>query len=122
MSAKDVANALVSLCKEGKNDEIVATYYADDVVSVEASTMDGSPREVTGLDAIKEKHKFWYDTFETLGMELRGPFMHGDDQFAVYFSFKVKNKMSGEEMDMEEVAVYTIKDDKIVHEAFYYTM
>ena len=42
------------------------------------------------------------------------------DQFAVYFTFDVTPKATGKHITLEEVAVYTVKDDKITREQFFY--
>ena len=122
MSAREIADQLVALCKEGKHDEVIAQYYADDIVSVEACAMDNMPAEMKGIEAIKGKTEWWFNTFEVLDGSIDGPYMHGDDQFAVKFIYDVKNRQTGEESHMEEIGVYTVKDGKIAHEAFFYTM
>lgn len=122
MTTREIAEQLVSLCKQGQDQEVVNRFYADDIVSAEACDMGDKPREMRGLEAIRAKHEWWYSTFEPVESDTRGPFLHGEDQFAVYFSFTVKNRETGDILPMEEVAVYTVKDDKIVHEAFFYTM
>jgi hypothetical protein len=48
---------------------------------------------------------------------VEGPFVNGDE-FAVVFKLDSTMKKSGERSEMQEVAVYTVKDDKIVHERF----
>ncbi|MBB6243885.1 hypothetical protein [Rhodanobacter sp. MP1X3] len=52
MNTLDIANKLVDLCKQGKNDEAKAL-YASDAVSVEAIAMPGAEQEARGLAAIK---------------------------------------------------------------------
>ena len=122
MTTREIADQLVELCKQNRNNEVVDKFYADDVVTVEACEMGDGPRQMLGIDAVRQKHEHWYANFEPQREEIRGPFMHGDDQFAVVFDFTVKNKQTGDVVDMEEVAVYTVKDGKIVHESFFYTM
>ena len=122
MSAREIADQLVALCKEGKHDEVITQYYADDIVSVEACAMDSMPAEMKGIEAIKGKTEWWFNTFEVLDGNIDGPYMHGDDQFAVKFIYDVKNRQTGEQSHMEEIGVYTVKDGKIAHEAFFYTM
>jgi hypothetical protein len=47
---------------------------------------------------------------------VRGPYFNGPDQFAVSFMFDVTRKTTGEKVTLEEVGVYTVKDDKITRE------
>ena len=49
-----------------------------------------------------------------------GPYLHGTDRFSVVFGMDVTNKTSGERVQMQEVAVYTVRDGKIVREEFFY--
>ena len=54
----------------------------------------------------------------------RGPLAHGD-RFIARFKFDVTPKsrpMAGKRFTMDETALYTVKDDKIVHEEFFYHM
>ena len=60
MTATDIAQKYVALCKEGKNEECLNTLYAKDAVSVEAvSPPSGEDRVASGLDAIRAKGKSW---------------------------------------------------------------
>jgi ketosteroid isomerase-like protein len=116
MAVTDVASGLVGLCKELKFDEAIAQYYSDDIVSVEAM---GDPATVQGMDAVKAKSAMFAETMEIHSCEVGGPYINGD-QFAVRFTLDTTNKMAGKKMLMDEIAVYTVKDDKIVHEVFLY--
>ena len=52
--------------------------------------------------------------------DIRGPFPHGEDQFAVFAKYEVTPRSTGKRTTMEEVAVYTIKNGKIIDEKFFY--
>jgi len=119
MSVATVANGLVSLCREGKNMEAIDKYYGNDIVSVESASGPGMPAEMSGLDAIKGKNKWWLENHEVHSGVANGPYV-GEDQFAVEFKYDVTNKPSGKRFQMSEMALYTVKDGKIVHEHFYY--
>lgn len=124
MTLSEIANELVAGCREGREAENLDKLYAPDVVSVEAMAMEetGMGREVQGLDAIKGKHEWWSNSIEMLDGTISDPMPHGDDRFAVIFKMKAKDKASGHVMDMQEVAVYTVKDGKISREEFFYAM
>lgn len=118
---KTVADALVGHCRSGTEDEALKTLYAPDAVSVEASDMAGSgSREAAGMEAINGKHAWWAANFEVHGGDVTGPFLHGDDRFAVIFKIDATHKESGKREEMSEVAIYTVADGKIVREEFYY--
>ncbi len=116
MATIDVAKGLVSLCKEGKFDDAIIAHYADSIVSVEPA---GDPATVTGIDAVKGKSAWWHDNFEVHSMEVKGPYVNGN-QFAVQFTMDTTFKVTGKRSVMDEIGVYTVENDKIVHEAFLY--
>ena len=50
---------------------------------------------------------------------IRGPFFNGPNQFAVVFIHKVTPKATGKQITLEEVGVYTVRNDRITREQFY---
>jgi ketosteroid isomerase-like protein len=119
MDMKEVAAELVAMCREGKERENLDRLYAPHAVSVEAADMGGG-RSVEGVEAIKAKHEWWESTFEVIGGDVSAPMPHGDDRFAVIFDMRTRNKETGAEEQMREVAVYHVADGKIVREEFFY--
>lgn len=118
-----LAHALVAHCRNRTEAEGLATLYHPDAVSVEAMAMPGSDsRETTGVAAIRGKHDWWNATFETLSDNVDGPFLHGDDRFAVIFEVETRNRETGETSAMKEVGVYHVAAGRIVREEFFYTM
>ena len=121
MTAKEIADELVALCKQGKNMEAIEKLYSSDIVSVEACASPGMDQTQTGIEAIKEKNKWWVDNHEVHGGEVNGPFPNGD-RFIVSFKFEVTPKQTGQRMSLEEMGLYTVKNGKIVKEEFFYSM
>lgn len=121
MSTQDIANKLVDLCRQGKNEEALSTLYAEDAVSVEAVAMPGAPQEAKGLAAIRAKGEWWFTNHEIHSASVTGPWPHGN-RFIVGFQFDVTNKPSGRRMKMDEVGLYTIENGKIVREEFFYVV
>jgi len=119
MNTKEVGQRLVSLCKEGRDHEALDTLFAPDAVSVEAMSMPNMPREMRGIDAIKGKGAWWRDNHEVHSVTVDGPYPNGD-RFAVRLGYDITRKQSGERVKMDEVALYTVKDGKIVREEFFY--
>ena len=72
-----------------------------------------------GLDAIRGKNQWWSENNEVHGATVDGPFL-GDDKFAVYYNYDATFKPTGKRNNMEEMALYTVKDGKIVREQFFY--
>jgi ketosteroid isomerase-like protein len=118
-STATVAEELVSLCRGGRFLDAVNTLYSDDIVSVESMGNEQMPREMKGLKAVRQKGEWWVENNIVHSSEVEGPFV-GDDKFAVYYNFDVTSKPSGKRQPMEEMALYTVKDGKIVHEHFFY--
>lgn len=121
-----VGKKLVELCNQGKTMEVLETLYSDDIVSVEVSGMPevGMPREMKGIEAIKGKSKWWYDSHEIHSSSAQGPFPNGN-QFIVRFEMDITPKegpMAGQRMQMTEAGLYTVEDGKVVHEQFFYDM
>jgi len=124
MDTKQVGEKLVALCREGKNVEAVDTLYSPDIVSVEAMGNPDMPAEQRGIDAIRGKNQWWLNTHEIHSASAEGPYPH-QDRFAVKYHYDVTAKegpMAGQRFAMDEVAVYTVQDGKIVREEFFYAM
>ena len=119
MTMNDVANELVAGCREGRARANLQKLYAADAISVEATDMGGG-RETRGLAGIDGKHQWWEDNHDVTGGKVDGPYLHGDDRFAVIFAMQGTNKSDGKAFDMTEVGIYHVKDGKIVREEFYY--
>lgn len=124
MTVKQIGQRLVALCREGKFKEAVEELYSQDVVSVEAVGDATMPAESQGIDAVRAKGEWWEANHEVHGCEVAGPFPnHG--RFAVIFRMDITSKigpMAGQRMQFQEVAVYTVANNKIVREEFYYDM
>ena len=120
MTNLEIGKKLVELCQQGKNQEAMDTLYAKDIVSVEAAAMGNMPAESRGIDAVNGKGKWWYDNHTVHSATIEGPYPHGSDRFAVRFVYDVTNKPSNKRIKMDEIAVFTVKGDKIVREEFFY--
>lgn len=115
MSIQTVARKFVELCNLGKNFDVMRTMYAPDIVSVE-----GGGEETVGQAPVIHKSEIWQGNNTIHGEKVRGPFFNGPSQFAVHFTFEVTPKTNGLRTTLEEVGVYTVKDDKITREQFFY--
>jgi ketosteroid isomerase-like protein len=120
MTLSEVANELVAGCREDRARANLKKLYSDDAVSVEAADMSGMGRETHGLVGIDGKHQWWEDNYTVTGGKIDGPFLHGEDRFAVVFAMQGTNKADGKAFDMTEVGVYHVKGGKIVREEFFY--
>jgi hypothetical protein len=115
MSIQTVARKFVELCSQGKNFDVMRTMYAPDIVSVE-----GDGQETARQAPVIHKSEVWQANNTIHTEKVRGPFFNGPNQFAVHFTFEVTRKATGQRTTLEEVGVYTVKDDKITREQFFY--
>ena len=123
MTLKEIAEKLVAHCRAGTEAEGLDNLYADHAVSIEAAVMPGTDgRETSGLDGIRAKHAWWDAATEVHEFSAEGPFLHGDDRFAVIFEADFTMLEPGQRMQMREVAIYSVEDGKIVREQFYNRM
>ncbi len=120
-STKTIAQELVELCRAGRNLDAINKLYSPRIVSVESVGTEDMPAEVTGIDAVRKKNAEWFENNEVHSAEANGPFL-ADDQFAVQYTFETTHKPSGQRARMTEMALYRVKDGKIVHEQFFYHM
>jgi ketosteroid isomerase-like protein len=122
MDTKQVGERLVALCNDGKNEQAVNELYHDDVISVEAMAGGPMPAESRGIEAVRGKGKWWSENHEVHSSRTEGPYPH-HEKFAASHHYEVTPKtgpMAGKRFKMDEVAVYTVKDGKVVREEFYY--
>ena len=120
MTTADIAKKYVELCKSHQNHVALETLFSPDVVSVEAAAMPGSSAETRGLKGVAEKGKQWMQNHEVHSSSIDGPWPHGN-RFIVRFGYEVTNKPSGRRFRMEEAALFTVENGKIVREDFFYS-
>jgi ketosteroid isomerase-like protein len=120
----EVGNKLVGLCRQAKFNDAMNSLYADNIVSVEAMSGPNMQARTEGIAAVRKKAEWWEQNHEVHNAEVHGPWPHGD-RFIVRFILDVTPKagpMAGKKMHMDEAALYTVKDGKIVQEEFFYHM
>ena len=122
MSAREIGQQLVELCRQGKNIECINTLYADDVESVEAAKPPAGERITKGIEAVRGKNEWWAENHEIHRADVFGPYPHGQDRFAVRFDYDVTAKPTGQRHEMDEVGVFTVENGKIIKEEFFYAM
>jgi SnoaL-like domain len=120
MTPQEIGQKLVELCKAGKNTEAMEALYAKDIVSVEAGAPPGKSPRTDGVAACLEKSKQFRAMHEIHGATIDGPFPHGD-RFAVIFDYDLTRRPDNQRIHMKEVALYTVANDKIVREEFFYS-
>ena len=118
MTTYDIANRFHELAQSGDWDQIQNELYADNAVSIEPANSPGL-KTVEGKEAIKQKGKQFGEMVEEMhGGYTNEPQVAGN-HFAVAMGMDVSMKGQGR-MKMDEIAVYEVKDGKIVKEQFFY--
>ncbi len=116
MSTQDIAKAFTEMCSKGEFDAAGKQYWSDDIISREPMT--GDMAELKGRKAVEAKGQWWYANHTIHSTQVEGPYVHGD-QFIVRFKMDVTPK-GGQRMSLDEVGLYTVKNDKIVEESFFF--
>ena len=120
MSTETVAKRLVALCREGKYEQAQHELYAKDAISIEPQEMAGGPMgNAKGLQAILEKGHHFMENLEAIHQNDVSEPVVADGWFSVSMHLDATMKGRGR-MDMREICVYHVRDDKIVQEQFFY--
>ena len=120
MTTKEVATRFMELAKENKYDDIQDELYAADAESVEpASGAEMGMSNAKGMEAIKEKGKKFNEMVEEMHGGYTSEPVIGGNHFSVAMGMDITMKGAGR-MNMDEIAVYEVKDGKIAREQFFY--
>ena len=120
MSVRNIAQKYMELCGAGKHFEFMRVFYGPEMVSVE-----GDGREFAGKEKVIHKSEVFQGNNDIHSQDLRGPFFLGDanassGRFGVYASIEFSPKATGKRATHEEVGVYTVKNDIVTREEFFY--
>ncbi len=120
MTTQDVANRFNELAQTGQWDKVQEELYAENAVSIEpahAAAMGMGNAE--GIEAIKQKGKAFNEMVEEMhGGYSTEPVVAGN-HFSVAMGMDITMKGMGRSK-MDEIAVYEVKDGKIVKEQFFF--
>ena len=118
MSIQKIADDITAMLKAGQFGEAGAKYWADTVVSLEPG---GPMPRVEGKAGAVGKGEWWAANHEIHSTSVEGPLVN-NDQFILRITMDVTQKATGQRMQMDETALYTIKNGKIAEERFFYAM
>jgi hypothetical protein len=118
MTIQEIANRLVEHCRAGEYTAAQEELFSEDAESVEPAHVPGL-QSVKGRDAIVEKGKQFQSMVEEIhGGSVSDPIVAGN-HFAVSIIIDATMKGAGRST-MTEIAVYEVKDGKVVKEQFIY--
>lgn len=115
MSLQSVAERVVELCNQLKNFDVMHTMYDPEIVSVEPTG-----QQTVGKTPVIQKSERWAAGVEIHGETVRGPFYCAPDQFATQTTFEITRKATGQRETLNEITVYTVKNDLITREQFFF--
>ena len=118
MTTQEVANRFNELAQQGNWNQIQEELYADDAESIEPPHAQGL-QSAKGRDALKQKaEQFGSSVEEMHGGYSSEPLVAGN-HFAVGMGMDATMKGMGR-VKMDEIAVYEVKNGKIVKEQFFF--
>jgi hypothetical protein len=118
MSTQEIAKRFYELAQQGQWNQIYDELYHAETMSIEPSHAQVLT-SVKGMDKIREKGKKWNEMIE----EVHGGYCNEPAVAGNFFTLTmgVEASMKGQgRMKLDEVAVYEVKDGKIVLEQFFY--
>jgi ketosteroid isomerase-like protein len=118
MTTQEIANRMSELFKENKWTEIQEELFSNDAKSIEPPHAKGM-QTVQGIDAIKKKGEMFNSMVEEMHGGWVGEPIVGGNYIAVAMGMDITMKGAGR-MKMDEIAVYEVKDGKIIKEEFFY--
>jgi hypothetical protein len=114
----DVARQFTDLLRAGKYAEVEERWLGPGIESVEGH---GAAMSWKGKKNVLAKYRAWEANNEFVDAVIDGPWV-GATGFAIKFTGHVRNKSTGERHAMEEIAVYTVRDGKVVREEFHFAI
>ncbi len=118
MDTQQIASTLVDYCRQEDWERAYRELYSPQIVSIETGdTTDMGHLE--GMEELMKKGEWWAETFEVHDIGVSDPIV-ADNWFAVRFTMDTTHKPSGQRSTTSEIAVYQVKDGKVVREQFFY--
>ncbi len=117
MTIQEIAARVVELNRTGDHETVYRELYAPEAVSIE--NWGGKPDRYEGLEAIGKKAEGWMQSVAEIHEITVGEPIISDSSFAIVFGMDItyKDAAMGRQK-MTELAIYTVKDGKIVEEEF----
>lgn len=115
MIITEIAKRVVELNRANDHMTVYSEFYTDETVSVE--NWGGKLDTYKGMEAIGEKGKKWMEDIKEMHSVTCSEPLVSDSSFAITFSMDVTYKSRGRVAETE-MAIYTVKDGKIIREEF----
>lgn len=117
-TTQEVAERFSELAQQGQWQEVQDELFAENAASIEPAHSPGL-QSVEGLEAIREKGRQFGESIEEMHGGYSTAPVVGGNYFSVAMGMEATLKGQGR-IKMDEIAVYEVKDGKIVKEQFFY--
>jgi hypothetical protein len=120
MTTQEVANRFNQLAQENKWMDIQDALYSDDAVSIEPPHAAATGlQNAQGREGLKKKAEAFNEMIEEMHGGYCSQSVVGGTHFAVAMGMDVTLKGAGR-INMDEIAVYEVREGKIVKEQFFF--
>mgnify|MGYP000061152204 CR=1 FL=1 len=118
MEIQEIADKLVSLCREGKNEEAYKTLFAENASAHDHGNPNAPIR--TGLSNLLEGYHYFQNMIKEVNSSVvTDPTIISPHYFACGMGIDYTGT-NGERHVMNELCVYEVRNGKIAKEIFYY--
>lgn len=124
IATQQVATKLYDYISSGKNTDAIRDLYADNAKHVEVIGGPGCDRVTEGRSTILDKAEKFAKTTTIHSASCGTPIVNGD-QFVMPMGLdctSTEGPMANMRMNMNETALYTVKNGKIAEGKFFYSM
>lgn len=120
MTIDHLASDFAHLLLAGNLAEAAEKYWANDIVRIEPARLPaGEPRQATGYAAAHAKLLEWIEVSDAAELVIDGPFVTGN-VFALFLDMEIAVPGTGNREPFSEIAIFTVRDQKIVEERHFY--
>ncbi|NJB83882.1 SnoaL-like domain-containing protein [Wenyingzhuangia aestuarii] len=118
MTTEEIAERLVSLCRRGQNALAQVELYDDDIESIESQS--SRYRKTKGIKKVQRKTAMFFELAQKIHHYSISDPLVVDNYICFKMSIDVTVRGLGR-VQLDELCVYHVKDEKIIKEEFYYT-
>lgn len=113
---RDIAQDFTALLRAGEFLAAGERYWASDIASLAPASSEAAAR---GIAAVRARAECRARSHRIEELSIDGPFVTGD-QFALFLDMLKVDRVSGKATAFSEIAVFTVRDARIVEERFFH--
>ncbi|WP_160353971.1 SnoaL-like domain-containing protein [Sphingorhabdus profundilacus] len=116
----DVARDFTAMLRLDQFEAAGEKFWAIDVKSAEPAALSQDiPALVSGREAALRKTRARFAEADIDDLRIDGPFVTGD-QFALFLDMLITDPATGKTQPFAEIAIFTVRDGRIIEERFFY--